>query len=314
MTTTTTTTPDPTTDIISTTATTTFTTTATTYTDTQTTNIVTTTTATTTATTTDVCADTNRNCGAWAERGFCSDPVSSLYLTIICKTSCRSILPADHACAIKTQACPKNCGVVELGGGSCTARKSDGATICSSCNHNRIRFKGACLLEVHCRAQKVQSGKLKGAGCRCANPRCHNCKRRSESQGGDTCTVCRDGWYLLNGDCVEACPATMASSGISLFNRRCLEPFICKGGTIFDRNITSNALVLRGESFGCRCPAPGNLAGGNCYICEHFASGVGDLCARCSGRKNLYNGHCVDECPVGTIEMGEGNYGRECVK
>lgn len=210
--------------------------------------------------------------------------------------------------------CPKNCGSPELGGGTCRIRPSDGVLICSSCNSNRIRQKGLCLLEVHCRARTVQSGKLKGQGCKCSNLRCHNCKRRSEATGGDTCTVCRDGWYLHDGDCVEVCPAGMARSGISLFRRRCLAPYTCKGGRIFDGSFTEGNLIDRGESFGCRCPAPGNKVGGDCFACEHRANEVGDRCVRCSGGKYLSDGACVNagSCPNGTVPVGVGNYGREC--
>lgn len=210
--------------------------------------------------------------------------------------------------------CPKNCGSPEFGGGTCRTRPSDGIVICSSCNSNRIRQKGICLLEVHCRARVVQSGKLKGQGCKCSNLRCHNCKRRSEAKGGDICTVCRDGWYLHAGDCVEVCPAGMARSGISQFRRRCLTPYTCKGGRIFDGSFAEGDLIDRGEPFGCRCPAPGNKVGGDCFACEHRANEVGDYCVRCSGGKYLSDGACIDAegCPDGTVQDGAGNYGREC--
>lgn len=211
--------------------------------------------------------------------------------------------------------CPKNCGSVSLGGGTCGIRPSDGVLICKSCNSNRIRQKGVCLLEVHCRSRTIQSGKLKGQGCKCSNIHCHNCKRRSESQGGDTCTVCRDGWFLLNGDCVEECPPEMASSGISLFRRRCNVPFICRSSKIYDKALDgSQTLIDRGEPFGCRCPAPGNKVGGNCFACEHRAGGVGDICLRCSGGKFLMDGVCLDECPTGYTPVGQGNYGKVCLE
>lgn len=212
--------------------------------------------------------------------------------------------------------CPKNCGQPQFGGGSCRTRSADEVLICASCNDNRIRMKGFCLLEVHCRARKVQSGKLKGLGCKCSNPHCHNCKRKSVSQGGDICTVCRDGWYLHNGDCVEKCPSKMTSSGISLFRRRCVLPYVCKSGKIYDGPLDgtfTQVLSNRNEPYGCRCPGVGNQIGGNCFACEHRPGGVGDVCLRCNNAKYLLGTMCIDICPNGTIGIGFGNYGRKCV-
>lgn len=219
------------------------------------------------------------------------------------------------AATVGTTGCPKNCGTPDRGGGTCAIRPSDTALICKSCNSNRIRQRGICLLEVHCRARSVQSGALKGSGCRCANPRCHNCKRRSVSEGGDVCTVCRDGWYLLGGDCVETCPAHMTMSGISLFRRRCIDPHVCRGGKIYDAPLGgtfTQPLFERGAPYGCRCPAPGNVPGGYCFACEHRAGEHGDRCLRCSAGRYLFEGACLSRCPNGTQGVGSSSYGREC--
>lgn len=154
--------------------------------------------------------------------------------------------------------CPRNCGTVENGGGTCRIRPSDGATICASCDSHRLRLKGACLLSVPCKARRVSSGRLKGQGCKCLDDRCHNCVR---TRAGDTCKACRDGSYLLDGRCVDTCPDHLARHGISLFGRKCLEPFTCKSGRIYDGKYepsNTSSLVAREVSYGCRCPAPSN--------------------------------------------------------
>lgn len=285
------------------------------------------------------CSEASKTCSCeGANTNACAHPEVGHLVMLVCPVACAptngstyiattvvttnivstpSVLPVSttSAPAVVTLAdtgCPRNCGTPEQGGGTCATRPSDGMLICRSCNNNRIRQKGLCLLEVHCRARKVQSGILKGQGCQCANPRCHNCKRKATSQGGDTCLVCRDGWYLLNGECIEMCPVGLTMSGISSFRRRCLEPYVCKGGRLFDGSFSEGTLVERGETFGCRCPAPGNKVGGNCFACVHGAGGFGDVCLRCSGGKFLHDGACIDECPVGTSAAGVGNYGRTC--
>lgn len=201
------------------------------------------------------CSEASKTCSCeGANTNACAHPEVGPLVMLVCPVACAptngstyiattvvttnivstpSVLPVSttSAPAVVTLAdtgCPRNCGTPEQGGGTCATRPSDGMLICRSCNNNRIRQKGLCLLEVHCRARKVQSGILKGQGCQCANPRCHNCKRKATSQGGDTCLVCRDGWYLLNGECIEMCPVGLTMSGISSFRRRCLEPYVCK--------------------------------------------------------------------------------------
>merc|ERR1711881_195565 len=79
--------------------------------------------------------------------------------------------------ATTTNDCPRNCGPGgEEGGNTCRLRSADNEVICTSCKHGRVLFKGKCLLSYHCRARKVQSGSMKGLGCKCSNKHCHNCK------------------------------------------------------------------------------------------------------------------------------------------
>ena len=70
---------------------------------------------------------------------------------------------------------------------------------------------------------------------------------------------CRDGWYLLGGDCVASCPAQFAASGIGQFKRRCAEPFVCRSGRLS---------VDPPVNYGCKCATEGNTAIADCQICE----------------------------------------------
>ena len=218
--------------------------------------------------------------------------------------------------------CPRNCGPGGAeGGNTCRLRASDNKVICTSCKHGRVLFKGKCLLNYHCRARKVQSGSMKGLGCKCSNRHCHNCKiygagGQDGERGSEECLTCRDGWYMApdGSDCIEMCPATHAASGISLFRRRCLEPYTCKSGKLWDGDPFDGG-TMRDTNYGCRCPAPGNAAGGNCFMCEHFAGGVGDHCLRCNNKKylNPETHACGDGCPDGYDKWSPGgSYGREC--
>ena len=115
---------------------------------------------------------------------------------------------------------------------------------------------------------------------------------------------CRDGWFLLNNACVESCPSTMTSLGISQFRRRCLEPFVCQNGRIQDS--TAN--------YGCRCTTDENTPAA-CQFCNFNAGESGQYCTRCLGGQYLWqsDNRCHANCDTtGLIGYNPGNYGREC--
>lgn len=143
--------------------------------------------------------------------------------------------------------CPRNCGDPERGGGTCRLNGR-----CTSCNSNRLRVNGRCVLSLSCLGRVIQTGSMTGQGCGCIDRTCHSCTR---TVTGDVCRRCRDGYYLLDDACVASCPATRASSGISLFGRRCLEPFTCRGGQVQNMDV----------NYGCKCAAEGNLPGASCH-------------------------------------------------
>ena len=198
--------------------------------------------------------------------------------------SCPSVSPTSTA----SDECPRNCGQLERGGGTC---RTNGR--CTSCNEDRVLQGGRCYSAISCKGRRIQSGSRAGSGCRCVNEHCHFCNRVA---AGDTCRVCRDGWYLLDGECVESCPSQYASSGVGSFKRRCADPFTCQSGRLMvDPTVT----------YGCKCATESNDAIADCQICEHRAGEHGQHCLKCNNGMFLWENRCErDNCDglVGMIE------------
>ena len=219
--------------------------------------------------------------------GGCPDESTELPITRSTSASSSSI-PAV--------ACARNCGQPENGGGTC---RSNGR--CTSCNSDRVLQGGRCYSSIACKGRRIQTGSQTGSSCRCLEAHCHYCNRVA---AGDTCRVCRDGWYLMDGACLETCPANRASSGVNLFKRRCLEPFTCR----------SNRIEGQDVPYGCRCANEDNTAIASCQICEFRVGEFGQHCLRCNGGTFLHNNRCYWDCfdAEGLVEYAPGNYGREC--
>ena len=109
---------------------------------------------------------------------------------------------------------------------------------------------------------------------------------------------CRDGWFLLDGDCVEACPDTMTSLGIGNFKRRCLGEFTCQNGRIIGAEV----------NYGCKCATDENTPA-SCQFCEFRAGEHGQHCTRCLGGQFLQaDNRCHASCDgTGLIEYAPGN-------
>ena len=145
-----------------------------------------------------------------------------------------SILIVLAAAAAHAQTeCSRNCGQPERGGGTC--RLSNGR--CTACNEDRVLQSGRCYASIACKGRRIQSGSQAGTSCRCTDDHCHYCNRAA---AGDVCRVCRDGFYLLDGACVEACPTGIASLGVGNFKRRCMGAFSCAAGRIVPKAIIRN--------------------------------------------------------------------------
>jgi len=162
-----------------------------------------------------------------------------------------------------------------------------------------VRQSGRCFSTIACKGRRIQSGSQAGSNCQCLDDHCHYCNRAAE---GDTCRVCRDGHYLLDGACVEACPVGATSLGIGSFKRRCMEPFTCRNGRIADTDL----------GYGCKC-ATDEMTASSCQFCDFRADEHGQHCNRCLGGKFLLDNRCVDDCDgTDLIAYAPGNYGREC--
>ena len=196
----------------------------------------------------------------------------------------------------------------------CRARPNDPTDITcqGSCPAEYIKAAGRCLNKVNCRASKISTGKLTGESCNCRNRNCHFCATTATTE---TCSRCRNGFFLLDGECVESCPSELTQKGASPFARRCLEPFTCKRGRIHDLG-ASGELALRPRTpYGCNCPTPSNSkADGGCFQCEFAAGENGaNRCSVCRNNKYLHNGACLDSCAgTGLAEYAPGSYRREC--
>jgi len=209
--------------------------------------------------------------------------------------------------------CPNNCGTAEQGGGTCRIRASDNAVLCSTCNSDKLLHRGRCNLELNCRAGRVTSGPLTNQSRSCLDRNnCHCCRRNAT---GDICRRCRSGSYLLNSECLASCPADMTEAGIGLWGRRCLGTFVCRSGAIGQID-SSGVFTSSGESFGCKCPAPGNLPSNGCFMCDFRAGERGERCLRCGSGTFLHNETCHASCAAAGvpsyISVVSGSYGRSC--
>ena len=138
--------------------------------------------------------------------------------------------------------------------------------------------------------------------CRCTPlPDCHTCGVDALLVPvADTCQLCKNSAYLLDGVCVATCPEGFVGTGFGRFGRACepveTSPVVqqCAGITT---SITADA---------CRCAR-------NCHTCEWTDGLVGD-CSICKNSAYLLNGDCVESCPTGFTPTGTGSFRRECVR
>ena len=111
--------------------------------------------------------------------------------------------------------------------------------VCTSCAAGELKIGGYCLSSANCKGGKFLFGKrgsksvwqVKDRSCGCPDRNCHRCSRTAT---GSVCLVCKNGSYLSDGACVAQCPGHTTALGTGDFQRRCLEPFTCKRGGIFE--------------------------------------------------------------------------------
>jgi hypothetical protein len=161
-----------------------------------------------------------------------------------------------------------------------------------------------------------------GDACKSVSPHCQLCHLVD-----DICLVCKNGWSLLLGQCVEHCPGTFPPAQHEVGAIAGYSSYATKGS----------------GSFGLTCVASRNACGiDSCYSCVvgqeeitltsagtiskasaehaslvnslHFA--VGDqspVCTKCKNSAHLIGGRCVESCPPWYTPNGAGNFGRTCL-
>eukprot|EP00040_Diaphanoeca_grandis_P037647 m.247416 g.247416 ORF g.247416 m.247416 type:complete len:2734 (-) comp33855_c1_seq1:19-8220(-) len=221
---------------------------------------------------------------------------STLPSTSVPTTSPSTSLPTSQPSHSLPLACPSNCA----SNTDCKVRRRDNKIVCSACDTNKLLVAGDCLRLVFCLNRKILYGRQQNETCKCLDNNCHYCKR---IPGGDTCRKCKNGFYLLDGTCVQSCPPQYASSGVADIGRKCTEPHVCLNGK-----------VLAETTSKCKCTAPPGVQKSNCHTCLFEAGGVGDVCLRCENSKYLNGSVCLDSCVdvPGKIEYTPGVYGNEC--
>lgn len=236
------------------------------------------------------------------------------------------------------QVCHQNCGTQANGGGTCDPTDS---SRCTSCNSGKVLLRdlnfnsqngpfsedyrttsnyvsdfrvpenitGKCVTSISCDAKTIQFGPYTGLDCKkCIDRRCHKCsiaQSAGDATPVESCFKCRDGWFLnANSTCAETCDAGKTFSGISLFGRKCLDPFTCESNR-----------VVNGTG-GCKCPNTDNSAGDpNCHTCDFYAGEFGQRCRNCRNGKFLNGDLCEDDCSnaaPGMIAYDAGTYGSQC--
>eukprot|EP00049_Salpingoeca_infusionum_P002694 m.58954 g.58954 ORF g.58954 m.58954 type:complete len:1085 (+) comp11738_c0_seq1:374-3628(+) len=139
--------------------------------------------------------------------------------------------------------------------------------------------------------------------CRCQAD-CHTCQYPEGV--ASHCMRCKNEQYLLNGDCVDSCPANYDAMGTGSFGRYCQynpPTTTVATTTTLSGNVCTGRLTQDAQA--CACQA-------DCYSCRLDGANQPTECLRCKNEQYLLNGECVDGCPVNYDAIGFGSFGREC--
>eukprot|EP00052_Salpingoeca_macrocollata_P023153 m.203043 g.203043 ORF g.203043 m.203043 type:complete len:420 (+) comp21970_c0_seq2:1713-2972(+) len=166
----------------------------------------------------------------------------------------------------------------------CSLRACVGNT-CTECQASRYLHNGACVDSCPAPYTPLGTG-LYGRECQAPDPcdavtDCHLCTVDEVTAEG-SCTVCKAGKYLYDGECLAACPSGFTPVGTGTFGRECL--VAC-----------TNIL--------------------NCIACAATnTSQTTAVCVVCGSSQYLHAGGCVSSCPHSLVAVGTGEFGRECVE
>eukprot|EP00045_Choanoeca_perplexa_P013104 m.146362 g.146362 ORF g.146362 m.146362 type:complete len:807 (-) comp16238_c0_seq2:319-2739(-) len=140
------------------------------------------------------------------------------------------------------------------------------------------------------------------SSCRCDDVMddCHTCGWANSRATPGTCSICKNGAKLFNGECVESCPTGFVATGASTANfyRTCVA--VAAADTCVGKK-TANS------NEDCWC-------GGDCHTCEWSPNAQAGTCSLCKNEAALMDGQCLDVCPTGFTMTNLGSrFGRECV-
>ena len=209
----------------------------------------------------------------------------------------------------------------------------------------------AAPVVAQCTGKRFEGGSA--ASCKCRKD-CHSCQYFvSPSDSAGACTTCKNGQFLLDGDCVaaSACIETgRAAIGQGKFGRACGDARSadqCIQGA--DNCHRCGTVGQNGERAPCTmCKNGKKLHSGLCLdgcpdgffsvasqakfnrICRpivrvpttacirktdncHQCNADGSECAMCYNAQHLLDGACVNSCPFTTIVRGSGNFNRRCI-
>lgn len=117
-------------------------------------------------------------------------------------------------------------------------------------------------------------------------------------------------FFLYQGQCLNTCPAEPEQLNVrSLGPLRVCEhkaagdvtvPDHLAGGALCKRNINTET----GEDCSC---------GAACHVCRLDSQNRDVGCAVCRYKRYEHDGDCRKECPAGSVPVGSGSFGRQCV-
>eukprot|EP00037_Helgoeca_nana_P030437 m.375995 g.375995 ORF g.375995 m.375995 type:complete len:414 (+) comp28189_c0_seq2:112-1353(+) len=222
---------------------------------------------------------------------------------------------------------------------TCSTESRTEDSECVQCRNSQYLLNGTCHPDCPEPYETVGTGtfnrECRMFECTDREDSCHSCVRDRSS-----CDFCRESKYLLNGVCVDSCPAGYDSEGSGLYRRQCV-PLPAPG---YCGAYEHNCLTCNAESTMCtRCRNSRYLHNGTClqncpnaYIEQGFGRfgrqcammspgqtclartmGCHDCssmtaCGKCRDQQYLHNGTCIPACPPNTVPVGTGNYGRVC--
>jgi len=205
---------------------------------------------------------------------------------------------------------PGSCKQCEANCGACID-----ATTCTQCTNSKFLHTGSCGT---CPAGFFGSGS--GPTGRSCNKCEANCKKCSDAT---TCLVCSNSAapFLLNGNCISACPMGYFSAGKAATGRSCQA---CESGCSRCSDAATctqctNTMHLHKNNCMKTCPS-GHFGSGSgvtgrmCEACESDcnACSTAFICTQCTNSKHLHAFDCMTRCPGGFSPSGTGVTGRTC--